>query len=126
MISVLAVGLVSCQGKPKTEPTCEELVRAYEDAGFTFFHSEDTDDVYDWDCYVKVWDGDENDYAFFYFFDSPEKAQARDKEREYNLLLYLFSVIYGDPSWLYTETLGSIEYEYSNSDLIKPFEELAG
>ncbi len=126
IISILILALPSCTSKTVTAPTCDELITAYEDAGFSIFHSEDTEDASDWNCYVKVWDEDEYDYVFFYFFDTPEKAKARDDEREYNVLIYLFSVIYGNPQWLHTETYGNIEYEYSNSDLIKPFKELIG
>ncbi len=123
-VMLLVCSLFSgCQSKPEVAPTCDELIAAYKAAGYHTFHVEEDGEM-DWNCYVKVWDEDEYDYVYFHFFDSPEAAQAYDAEREYNVLIYLFSVIYGDPSWLYTETYGNIEYEYCSKKLMEPFEEL--
>ncbi len=122
LLLLVCMVLSGCQSKPERVPTCEELIAAYEAAGYHTFHVEETET--DWNCYVKVWDEDEYDYAYFHFFDSPETAQACDAEAEWNAVLYLFSVIYGDPSWLYTETCGNIEYEYCNKALIEPFKDL--
>ncbi len=118
--------LSACRREDVTAPTCEELIRAYEAAGYHVFHSDNVykEDGTDWECYVKVWLDDESEYAFFYFFETAEAAEARDAEREYHILIYLFSVIYGDPSWLYTETYGNIEYEYDDPKLIEPFKVL--
>ncbi len=124
VISVLLICLSSCVNAEVMPLTCEELIAAYEEAGYHTFHSEPADDGYEWNCYLKVWLDDEYDYAFFYFFDTEEVAEARAAERKYNILIYLFTVIYGDPTWLYTETYGCIEYEYSNSALIRPFQNL--
>ncbi len=115
----LLASFASCAPKNEVAPTCKELIDAYEDAGFHVFHCEEVNAPKT--CYVKVWADDEYDYAFFYFFDSAEDAEAWDDEREYNVLIYLFSVIYGDPHWLFTETYGNIEYEYCNDDLMQPF-----
>ncbi len=126
IISAILISVSSCSGKKVNAPTCEELIAAYEDAGYNVFHSDNEykDDGNDYNCYVKIWLEDEYDYVFYYFFDTSEAAEKMDSEREYNVLVYMFSVIYGDPSWLHTETYGSIEYEYENKDLLKPFNEL--
>ena len=63
-------------------------------------------------------------YIFFYFFDTHEQANAYAKTREYNVLIWLFSAIYGDPSWLTTKVYNQIEIEYDQAYLYEPFEKL--
>ncbi len=121
VVSMLTLGACGSARKT-TPPTCQVLIAAYEEAGYHVFHCETGD--YDWDCYVQIWKDDEYDAVYFHFFSTEEEAKAYDDEREYNILIYLFSVIYGDPQWLYTETCGNIEYEYTNEDLLEPFEKL--
>ncbi len=126
ILSLALLGLSSCKSQPLRVPTCEELVAAYEAEGYHTWHHVEDGDASGWRCCVKVWGEDENDYAFFHFFDSAEAARAYDGERDYNLLIYAFSVIFGDWSWLHTKTCGNIEYEYVNAELIGPFEALTG
>ncbi len=114
--------LAACAPKQVTPPTCEELIAAYKEAGYHVFHVEDCDAPRN--CYVKIWQDDEYDYIYFEFFETAKDAEDHAAERQYNVVIYLFSVIFGDPHWLYTETCGNIEYEYSNKDLLKPFEDL--
>lgn len=118
------VSFSSCGKKDVTPPTCAELISAYENAGYHTFHRENTDGNDLMDCYVKVWLDDENEYAFFHFFENAEKAKEYESVREYNILIWLFSVIYGSPTWVHTKVFGNIEYEYENRDLIKPFKKL--
>ncbi len=126
LISLLAGGLSSCGGNEKAAPSCEEVVAAYEEAGYKTFHVENEykDDEYDDVCYVQVWLEDQYESAYFYFFDSEEAAVAMDEQREFHILIYLFTIIYGDPTWVWTKTYGNIEYEYEDPKDIKPFKEL--
>ncbi len=126
LVFILLVCLSSCRAEEVSAPSCDEVIAAYKDAGYHVSHypnqskDESTDEV----CYVKVWLDDEYDSAYFNFYESAEVAEAIDAEREYNVVIYLFSVIYGDPSWLWTETYGNIQYEYEDPEMIKPFREL--
>ncbi len=123
---LLTAGFSACKPKVIVAPTCADVIAAYETAGYLVFHQEDVSEPMK--CYVKVWlDGNEyTDYAEFRFFATAEEAEAYDEERNFNILIYLFTVIFGDPSWLYTETCGNIAYEYDNRDTIKPFQDLIG
>ncbi len=122
VIVCLLITMFSCESKVENAPSCEELIAAYENGGYHTFHSENVE--HPMTCSVKVWLDDEYDYAFFHFFGTAEDAKNYNAEREYNILLYLFSVIYGDPSWLYTETYGNVEYEYEDKETLKPFKNL--
>ncbi len=113
-----------CNTVKKTDKviTCEDVIAVYKEAGYEVFHK-DTDG-YGWECYVCIDDSQSNDYIYFHFFESHEAAVEYSEERQYNVLIWLFSVIYGDPSWLTTKVYNQIEYEYDNAKLEKPFLEL--
>lgn len=102
----------------------DEVVTAYQDAQYEVFCDEiDSDYPLPYWCCVKVSQGD--DYVLIYFFDNHEQAQTYSEENRYNILLYLFSVIYGDPSWWFVRCYGNTAVEYKNRNLMKPFFDLA-
>ena len=103
--------------------TCADVIAAYEKAGYGVFHKEESYED-NGVCYVRVDDPKSDDYIYFEFFEDAESAQAYAKQRQWNVVLWLFSLIYSDPTWLVTKTYGNIEYEYDNDDLVKPFEQL--
>lgn len=120
---VLFISLVSCKNGEIKEITPEQVAMAYEEAGYDVWHSEEDDSI-EGERYTVKATHENGDYIFFHFFDSVENAEAYADSRQYNVVVWLFSVIYGDPSWLSTETYGNIEIEYDNKDLYEPFEEL--
>lgn len=117
--------LLSCFGcsKQTKEITCADVIAAYEKAGYEVFHK---DESYEENgvCYVRADDPKSDDYIYFEFFEDAESAEAYAESRQWNVVLWLFSVIYSDPTWLTTKTYGNIEYEYDNDELIRPFNEL--
>lgn len=122
---VLFVSLASCKNGEINDITPEEVALVYEEAGYDVWCSEEDGDPVEGEKRYTVRATHENgDYIFFHFFDSAEDAEAYADTREYNVLVWLFSAIYGDLSWLSTETYGNIEIEYDNKDLYEPFEEL--
>ncbi len=118
---LLLSSLASCSAESKSI-TCDEIIAAYEKAGYEVFHNEDGD--FDYDCYIKVESADGEDDIFFHHFATAEEAEKRGDEREYNILIWLFSVIYGDPMWVHTEVYGNYEIEYTDKTLYQPFKEL--
>lgn len=121
---VLFTTLASCKSGETKDITPEEVISAYEEAGYEVWSQEEDDYPIEGERYTVKATHENGDYIFFHFFDSVENAEAYAEEREYNILLWLFSAIYGDPSWLSTETHGNIEIEYDNKDLYEPFGEL--
>lgn len=121
------ISLASCNNQNITsdkEITCEDIVKVYEEAGYDIFHKETTDENYNWNCYLKCTAPDSDDYIFFYIFDTNEEAESYAKEREWNILLYFFSELFGDSSWLKTKSYNNIAIEYDQSELYVPFESL--
>lgn len=125
LISIL--GLSSCDNDNmvfEKEITCEDIMKVYEEAGYEIFHKETTDQDYDWNCYVKCTAPDSDDYIFFYIFDTNEEAVNYADERDWNILLYLFSGLFCDSAWLKTKSYNNIAIEYDQKELYKPFETL--
>ena len=121
------ISLASCDSQNITsdkEITCVDIIKVYEEAGYEIFHEETTDQDYDWNCYVKCTAPDSDDYIFFYIFDTNEEAVNYADEREWNILLYFFSELFGDSSWLKTKSYNNIAIEYDQNELYVPFESL--
>ncbi len=116
---VFALPLFGCKGEQR-EITCEEVVTAYKEAGYSVSHFHDQEG-YDFTCDVSI-ENDDGETIYFYFYETAEEAEAN--HREYHVLIWLFSVIYGDPTWVYTETYRNIEIEYTDKALYEPFAEL--
>ena len=53
---------------------------------------------------------------------SNEEADNYADERDWNILLYFFSELFGDSLWLKTKSYNNIAIEYDQSELYKPFE----
>ncbi len=116
------LSLCACSGDVKTI-TCDEVVAAYEAAGYAPVHKHPSEG-YDYDCYIRVEDMEKDEEIMLYFFSSAEAAESRAEERQFNVLLWLFTVIYGKPQWLHTTSYNNIEVEYVGSAIYEPFEKL--
>ncbi len=115
--------LLSGCGAVVRDVTCGEIVAAYEEAGYEVFH-QDPSGIDEYDCYIKVEDKEAGRSIYFHRFPTAIEAQSRADARQYNVLIWLFSVIYGDPLWVHTTTYGCYEIEYDSEELYEPFEKL--
>ena len=118
--------LTGCQANEVTQLTCDQIIAAYEKAGYEIFHKDTAAEEYAWACYVKAEDKESGEYIFFHFFDSEDAAKAYADTQQWNVVLWLYSLISSQPTWITVKTYGNIEYEYGNSALIGPFQELLG
>ena len=123
-ILMTLTSLTSC-GYNK-EITCQDVINVYEEAGYGVFHSVTTDsNGYDWDCYVKCTALNSDDAIYFHFFETKEEAEAYSSEGEWNILLYLYSIIVADePIWVTTKTYNNIAIDYTDYYTYKPFKTL--
>ena len=122
LLSMALTMFAGCQ-KEKKEITCAQVIAAYEEAGYEVYHREYPEKEYGYVCMVRIEEGD-GDSIEFHFHETSEDAQAEAEERQWNSLLWIFSAIYGEPTWLKTETYRNIEIEYDDDDLYTPFKEL--
>lgn len=112
-----------CSGGIGRRVTCDEVIAAYEEAGYDVSHRDYPEKDYGYLCEVTI-EEEDGDSIRFHFFETEEEAEAEAEQRQWNALLWGFSVIYGDPTWLETKTHYNIEIEYDDDALIEPFRKL--
>lgn len=123
VFTVLLALLVGCDTSASDQTiTCEDVIVAYEDAGYEVWHREYLEQERDYVCEITAENSD--DAIRFYFFDTTEKAEKHTQEHQWNVVLWAYSVVSGDPTWVHTETYHTIAVEYENKELYTPFKEL--
>ncbi|MBO5778559.1 MAG: hypothetical protein J6R82_03225 [Clostridia bacterium] len=126
LCATLVLFYTSCGNKQEPlAPSYDEIVAAYEAEGYEVWCKEITDGSYGIVYQIQASDSD-GDYINFYFFDTVEDAKEYEETVQFNGLVWIFTVIYGDPTWGTVQRYGTvvIEYEYQNRYLYKPFQEL--
>ena len=123
LIFILLLTSAGCAGK-RTDITLEEIVAAYKAAGYSVW-SQVYDEKLDHGeiAYVQA-NHPDGDYIYFAIFETPEAAKVYKKEYYHPVMMGLFSVIFGDPSWQRWDVCGCIVAEYDEPDFLKPFENL--
>ena len=125
LLIVICCLFCGCDTVEQTEKTitCDDVLSVYQAAGFEIFHSE-TPNVENAVCSVKATDPQTQEYVYFHFFDTHEHAKAYAETRQFNVLIWLFTVVYGKPAWQTTKVYNHIEIEYDQADLYQLFERL--
>ena len=123
LLAAMALSLFSGCQKEERPVSCEEVIAAYEAAGYDVSHRDYPEKEYGYLCEVTI-EEEDGDSIRFHFHETSEEAEAEAEERRWNSVLWLFSVIYGDPTWLKTECYQNIEIEYDDDALYEPFKEL--
>lgn len=125
-IAVLALILLfsGCSARYRTDVTREEIVAAYEAAGYSVW-TDTYDEKLDYGeiAYIQA-NHPDGDYIYFSIFETEEEAKAYKEEFYHPVMMGLFSVIYGDPSWVRWEVYGCIVVEYDEPSFLEPFKEL--
>lgn len=128
LLLFLALSLTACGNSEPKEITCEEIIAAYDDAGYNVFHNHDAPVYYDLNqyCYIKISDPDdpENNYLYVTRYFTEEDAKAAAEELEFNPVLWGFFGIFGEWRWLHTGYYGDLTYETFDKKMIKPLKEL--
>ena len=123
---VLSLTACGNSTEPK-EITCDDIIKAYEDAGYYVTHGEHKDESESSQlCYIKanLTEDSDSDYIYFITCFTEKQAEEAAETDKYNLAVWLYAAVSGESRWLKTGTYGKIEYSYYNSKLIKPFNEL--
>lgn len=117
----------SCGSHTPKEISCEDIIGAYEEAGYFVTHGVHKNEAESSQlCYIKanLTEDPDSDYIYFITCFTEEQAEKAAERDEYNLAVWLYSAVSGESRWLKTGVYGKIEYSYYNSKLIKPFEKL--
>lgn len=103
--------------------TCADVITAYEDAGYEVWHRDYAESERDYLCEIAVQKNDGGS-IHFHFYDSADEAKQEAEERQWNVLLWLYTLACFQPTWLHTGSYENIEIEYDDTELYKPFREL--
>ena len=123
----LALSLAACGDPTPKDISCEEIIAAYEEAGYYVVHGEHKDEADNSHlCYIRasLTETPNSDYIYFTTCFTEEQAEEARKTDKYNLIIWLYATVSGESRWLKTGTCGKIEYSYYNSKLVKPFQDL--
>lgn len=122
--AVVLAAFTACSTKPEKEVSCEDVISAYEEAGYVVEHIECSGKDYGYSCVVNITVEDYDSTASFKFYETDEEAQVEADKRQWNVILWLYTSALFQPKWLHTKSYRNIEIEYDDSDLYKPFRDL--
>ncbi len=124
VVLIVVLLLCGCTTPDYRDITLEKIVAAYEAAGYSVWS-----EVYD----EKLETGEiasiqanhpDGNYIYFSIFETEEEAKANKEEYYHPVMMWLFSVIYGKPSWIRLKVYGCVVVQYDDPDLFEPFREL--
>ncbi|MBQ7344042.1 MAG: hypothetical protein IJW53_04680 [Clostridia bacterium] len=124
-----ALSLTACGKSEPKEISCEEIIAAYKDAGYSvLYHGHENDTVYN-DlgiyCSFEIRDpNNEDNYMYVDRYFTEEEAQAANEEQQFNPILWLFFGVFGEWRWLHTGYYGDLTYSTFDRKMIKPLKEL--
>ena len=122
MLVVFTLFFVGCAPKSGKGITAEEIIKAYEDAGCEVSISDHTDDPEIGYYAIAAEKGEE--FIYIHIYDTKEQAEAETKERKWHIVLWIFSLPFGEYRWLKSKTYQNIHYEYFDREMAKPLKEL--
>lgn len=124
----LTLSFAGCSGGEAVEITCDEVEKAYTDAGFYVEHHHELDDYDGSYCHLVIREEEALvegvDVIYFDFFDSDEAAAAHAEEYEWNIAVYIYAAACGEFRWCRSKSYGGISYSYFGSRMVKPFDAL--
>lgn len=124
IVIILSLLLVGCSRRSYPNISREEIVSAYEAAGYNVW-SDTYDEPLEYGQIAHVQaNHPDGDYIYFTIFENEADAKAYKRELYHPVMMGLFSIIFGDPSWQRWEVYGCIVVEYDNPDFMDPFKEL--
>ena len=129
LLLTLCFSFTACVKSEPKEITCEEIIAAYKEAGYSvLYHGHENDESYHdlgMYCCFEIRDPDnEDNYMYVNRYSNEEDAEATCKERQFNPILWLFFGIFGEWRWLHVKCYGDIEYETFDYRMMKPLEKL--
>ena len=125
----LCFSFVGCKGSEPKEISCEEIIAAYKDAGYSvLYHGHENDTVYNDQgiyCSFEIRDPDNaENYMYIDRYFTEEDAKAANKEQQFNPILWLFFGIFGEWRWLHTGCYGDLTYSTFDRGMIKPLRDI--
>ena len=126
----LVFGITACANEKPREISCEEIIAAYEEAGYSvLYHGHEGDTAYnDLGIYcsfeVREKGGNADNYVYIDRYFTAEQAEAAYKEQMYHPLLWVLFAAFGETRWLHTGCYGDIVYSSFEYGMLKPLLDL--
>ena len=122
LLSVLL--LIGCSA-PKVDITRQQIIAAYQDAGYSVFSRDYEEALEGFEVgYIQA-NHPDGDYIYFSIFETPEQAETYKQEYYHpgalGLFLSMFSGELCVPKW---RVYGCYVIQYENPDFYEPFEKL--
>lgn len=124
----LTLSLLACSApKDVRDVCCEDIIAAYEDAGYVLGHHLHEDPVYLADgicCSLMFKDPEDPDKNYIYIdrHTTANGASLATEEGEYNLVLWFFSLLHGEGRWLLSEQFGALHCSTFDRKMLKPLQ----
>lgn len=125
LFMIVALLLSGC-GFSGTDIPREEIVAAYEAAGYSVWTDTYDEQLEQGQIASVQANHPDGGYIYFSFFESNEQAKACKKQYYHPLAMSFFAVIYGELYWPRWEVYGPVLVEYNlfDSEFLDPFHEL--
>ena len=128
LFAVMLFSFSACSKPEFKELTCEEIIKAYEDAGYIVEYHLHKEDMTDSDvvCSISIKDSKNSEYNVLYIdrYKDEKTTTSYARDMKYNVVMWFVSSIYGESRWLKSEQYGVIHYHTYDGRMIKPLEEL--
>ncbi len=122
--------LASCEEKETKNLTCEEIIAAYEEAGYriAYHNHREAPTESGVTCNLLIEDPDNPDKNYLYIdrYADAEQAKTAAEEGEYNLATWFIFAMGGEGRWLTSESYGDLHYHTFQKRLTKPLKNLMG
>ena len=123
-LCALVLSLASCNQNETREITCEEIVAAYENAGYTVTHQNHRDSDAEGDvwCSMLIEDPENprQNYLYIDRYSTAEAAASAAKARMHNPVIWFVFGIHGEWRWLKSKHYGDMHYHTFERDMMKP------
>ena len=128
VILLTCIFLTACGNAEPKEISCEDIIEAYENAGYTVkyhdhrYADSDSDIV----CNMQIEDPNdpEKNYIYIDRYSDDEKAEMAAEDGKYNIAIWFVFAVSGESRWLTSEHYGNIHYHTFDKKMLKPLEGL--
>ena len=126
LIITIACSFISCGTQEVKEISCEDIIKAYEDAGYFVSYHSHSEDLEEYYCYIIIHENEDStsDLMEITFYNTEEDAKEAAENRRYNIAIWMVAVMYGEFRWLHTGYYGDLTYSTFDNKMIKPLKEL--
>jgi hypothetical protein len=127
LVFTFLISLSACA--TETEPreiSCDEIIAAYEAAGYAVEHFDrfSEEDALKCSVHVSSRENPEKNYLYINIHRSEDSARAAAEDTKYGIATWIVFATCGEWRWLKVGYYGVIEYSTYNDEMLKPLKGL--